>query len=124
MNTTTATEAATATKAPPAWMKRAPMSRDGVASALNNMAEACVTAAEQTADRDVKAGLAERAVQIARAAKAVRAGHCDEQACARMQDFGAARLACAKATTETNQRAAYMDDAHTFREAFRLLDPR
>lgn len=121
------TEAATATKAPPAWMKRNPLERPIVAATLNRMAELLLADSKSSDDNDVAAGLAYQAGILARVAGALERRPAVPMHEATVQALGhihAARLNCARATTAPEIRARYMDEAHALREAMRYLAER
>lgn len=116
------TDTLAAPKAPPAWMKRDPLSRDTVANALERMASERRNIAASCGDKDVRAGLEDSARAMAAAANTLRTGQpMPSGTLGQLEGMGEARLACARTTTEPTNRATYMDGAHIFREAVRHL---
>lgn len=121
------TDTQTKPKAIPAWMKRDPLTAAETAVRLALIARGADDAARMTADRDVADGLRERSATLYRAANLVTVAQSTATAVAtdlldRLDGYADARKACAIGTTGDRQlRAAYMDDAHTFREALRHL---
>jgi hypothetical protein len=109
-------------KAPPAWMKREPLSRMEAASHMNRIAGLRADEAARAADPDVRAGL-QRAVFTLTEARDVLdgAGLAKPGLIERLQQRADDYLACARTVTEPDCRAKFMDDAHAYREAVRHL---
>lgn len=115
------TDTATATKAPPAWMKREPLTRIMAAAQVAAEArEISKHAAERSIDRDVSSGLEAQSKTLARAAGCLtRNEPLDAPTAMHMAEIRDARLGCARAATDSHVRAIYMDRAHAISEALR-----
>jgi hypothetical protein len=111
----------TKAKAPPAWMKREPLSREHTSNALERFAAKRLREGNAHPDRDVREAALHSAGLLARAAKTVLGGEPDWRLTGHLTNVAEAQLACARTTTEPASRATYMDEAHACREAVRHL---
>lgn len=110
------------TRKPPLWLKRDPMTRTAVIEQLTAWADGNTRLANNTADPDIKAGLLEQAITQAAVASLLREPRpIAPRVLDRLEQLRDARLGCARATTETNARATYVDAWHTYSEALRFI---